>query len=389
VTHIHLDPLGGIAGDMFIAALLDAFPHLAKGAIAAAQALAPVSCMLKPHRDHALAGHRFAVEVIGHVNHDHGHAHWADIRQAILDSALTDPVKTRAVGIFSILADAEGRIHGVQADDVEFHEVGAADSIADIVAAAWLIEEIGPATWSVSSLPLGGGTVETAHGRLPVPAPTTALLLAGFPVHADGIAGERVTPTGAAILRHLTCVAYPAGLRMAATGHGFGTLTLPGLSNCLRILVFDKDETAPDHIPHRTLLVVNFEVDDQSAEDLAVGLERLRATAGVHDALIIPAFGKKGRMTTHVQILADPASEDEVIDSCFTQTTTIGLRTQRVSARALPRHLSTAEVNGRTIRLKSVDRPAGFTTKAELDDLAAFETHALRTQIRRAAEDQA
>jgi uncharacterized protein (TIGR00299 family) protein len=383
--HIHLDPLGGIAGDMFVAALLDACPQFAEGAIEAAHLLAPVTCSVTPHRDHALAGHRFTVTETGHAQHHH--AHWADIRQAILGSALTEAVKTRAIAIFTLLAEAESRIHGEPADHIAFHEVGAADSIADITAAAWLIEAIGPASWSVSSLPLGAGTVQTAHGRLPVPAPATALLLEGFPVHSDGIPGERVTPTGAAILRHLGCIPHPSGLRMEASGIGFGTRKLPGLCNCLRILVFDKNEAAADQIPHRTLLVVTFEVDDQSAEDLANGLDRIRATDGVHDALIMAAFGKKGRMATHVQILADPAQEECVVDACFAQTTTIGLRTQMVSARALPRALTAATVDGRQIRLKTVSRPGGATTKAELDDLTPLETHAARSRLRRLAED--
>ncbi len=387
VKHIHLDPLGGIAGDMFVAALLDAFPNLAEGAIAAAQSLAPVRCAVKPHQDHALAGHRFAVEESTRTHHHH--AHWSDIRANILHSSLPQPVKTHAIAIFTGLAEAESRIHGVPADDIAFHEVGAADSIADIIAAAWLIVALGPATWSTSPLPLGAGTVETAHGRLPIPAPATAILLQGLPVTDDGIGGERVTPTGAAILRHLACIPRPAGLLMGPTGIGFGTRKMPGVSNCLRVLVFESHAPgAASAIPHRTLLVVTFEVDDQSPEDLAAGLEHLRATAGIHDVLTMPAIGKKGRMTTHIQVLAAPEEEEAVLAACFEQTTTIGLRTQLVAARALPRALSTTTVDGREIRLKTVRRPSGPTTKAELDDLAPLTTHAVRSRLRRQAEDQ-
>jgi uncharacterized protein (DUF111 family) len=113
-----------------------------------------------------------------------------------------------------------------------------------------------------------------------------------------------------------------------------------------------------------------------------------RASAGVHDVLTMAAIGKKGRMTTHIQILAAPAEEEAVLAACFEQTTTIGLRTQLVSARALPRHLSETSIDGRRIRLKTVQRPGGPTTKAELDDLAAAETHAARTRLRRQAENQ-
>ncbi len=396
MRHLHLDPLGGIAGDMFIAAMLDAFPDLAGGAIDAAEKLAPVTCRLSRHKDHVLAGSHFQVtEQHGH-DHDahagHGHAHWSDIRDRIRGAALAPAVKAHALGIFGALAEAEATVHGIAPDDVAFHEVGAADSIADIVASAWLIDAIGPASWSVGPIPLGSGMVQTAHGRLPVPAPATALLLAGLPMIDDGIAGERVTPTGAAILRHLGCGARPGGLRMGATGIGFGTRVLPGLSNCLRVLVFDRIEDGADGtaaVPHRSLLVVSFEVDDQSPEDLATGIDRLRAVAEVHDVLTMPAFGKKGRMAMHVQVLASAGAEESVVAACFAQTTTIGLRTQMVSARALPRRIAHIETQRGPVRVKCVERPGGATAKAELDDLAQAETHDARARLRRAAEDAA
>jgi uncharacterized protein (DUF111 family) len=187
--HIHLDQVGGIAGDMFIAALLNAFPEHPEhmdGAIAAAEALAPVECMLLPHKDHALSGARFAVQEHATAHHPQ-HTHWSDIRVSIEASALTAPVKHHALGIFGGLAEAI--VHGIITEHVAFHEAGAADSIADIVAAVWLIDALGPATWSVSPLPLGSGVIQTAQGRLPVPVPATALLLRGLPVVDDGVPG--------------------------------------------------------------------------------------------------------------------------------------------------------------------------------------------------------
>jgi uncharacterized protein (TIGR00299 family) protein len=391
MKHIHLDPLGGIAGDMFIAALLDAFPDLAAGAIEAAESLAPVTCSLAPHKDHILAGSRFQVTE-RRPHEPHGHAHWSDIKCSIEGAALADPVQAHALGIFSMLAEAEAKVHGIAPAHVAFHEVGAADSIADIVAAAWLIDAIGPASWSVSPVPLGSGMVQTAHGCLPVPAPATALLLAGLPVADDGIAGERVTPTGAAILRHLSCGDRPGGLRMGVTGIGFGTRSLPGISNCLRVLVFDRlqEGTArSSSVPHRSLLVVSFEVDDQSPEDLATGIDRLRAMVEVHDVLTMPAFGKKGRMSMHVQVLANAGAEEAVVAACFAQTTTIGLRTQMVSARALPRRIAQVETQSGPVRVKLVERPGAVTAKAELDDLTQGETHGARARLRRQAEDGA
>jgi len=384
LLHLHLDPVGGVAGDMFIAALLDAFPGLSEGAASAAQAVAPVQCRMLRHRDHVLSGARF--EVVEALHHHHHHTHWSDIRARIASSGLAPAVRQHATGIFAALADAEGRVHGIDPEQVSFHEVGAADSIADIVAAAWLIDAIGQASWSVSPLPLGSGQVNTAHGMLPVPAPATALLLEGFEVLDDGVPGERVTPTGAAILRYLGCGTRPAGLRLQRSGIGFGTRTLPGRSNCLRVLVFD---TVASMGSHRDLLVVMFEVDDQSGEDLATGIDRLRGHPAVHDVLQMAAFGKKGRLTSHIQVLARPEAAEDVIEACFQETTTIGLRTQVVAARALPRRIAEVPLDGATVRVKLVDRPGGVTGKAELDDLASTATHADRARLRRRAEDAA
>lgn len=382
MKHIHLDAVGGIAGDMFAAALLDAFPELEAGTVAAAQDVAPVSCARVAHRDHVLAGSRFIVgEAHGH--HHHHHYHWSDIRVLLRASSLAPAVRDRAVAIFQGLAEAEGQVHGIDPERVAFHEVGAADSIADIVAAAFLIDAMGPASWSAGPLPLGGGMVQTAHGPLPVPAPATALMLRGLAMVDDGIAGERVTPTGAAILRHLAPGVLPPGLVMAQSGIGFGTRTLPGRSNCLRALVF---EVAAATNTHRQLVVVEFEVDDQSGEDLATGLEHIRATPGVHDALAMPAYGKKGRMTMHIQVLAAPDAAEAAVESCFAQTTTIGLRTRIVDARALPRRMEEAALDGTTIRVKIAERPGGATAKAERDDLALIPTHAERAMLRRRAE---
>lgn len=389
MRHIHLHPLGGAAGDMFVACLLDAFPEHRAAAVEAAESLAPVGCRLLPHGDGTLTGSRFVVDDAPY-DHGHHHAHWRDIRARLEDSRLAPAVRAHAIGIFAVLAEAEGRVHGVPADAVTFHEVGAADSIADIVAAAAVIAALAPARWSVASLPMGGGTVQTAHGTMPVPAPATALLLEGFAMHDDGIAGERVTPTGAAILRYLECKAAPARGTLRRSGYGFGTRRLPGLSNCLRALVFEAEgaDAAPGH---RELAVISFEVDDQSGEDLATGLDRLRALPGVHDVLQMAAFGKKSRLAVHVQVLAAPDALDAAIEACFRETTTIGLRTHLVEGRALARRFAAVEVDGQETTVKLVERPdedgaTVVTGKAEADHLRPVPSHAARTRLRQEAE---
>jgi uncharacterized protein (TIGR00299 family) protein len=397
MRHLHLQPLGGAAGDMFVAALLDAFPEHRPAVIKTAAGLSGTACALEPHNDQVLSGSRFVVRTQHRHEHPHSHTHdhphisWREIRLRLESSDLSDEARRHATGIFAILAEAEGRVHGVPTDSVTFHEVGATDSVADIVAAAVLIAALAPATWSVASLPLGFGTIKTAHGWMPVPAPATALLLQGFAMHDDGIGGERVTPTAAAILRYLDChAATPPSGTMVQSGTGFGTRTMPGISNCLRVLAFQKDLLAKDS--HRELAVIAFEVDDQTGEDLAMGLERVRAVSGVHDVIQMPAFGKKSRLAVHIQVLVAPDALEDAISACFHETTTIGLRTSRALGRALPRRFHNVEVEGHNVTVKLVERPGKPTShsaKAEADHLRPVPRHAARMRLRQMAEHQA
>ncbi len=420
--HIHLDPLGGLAGDMFIASITDAFPDLAEDMVAAAGEVAGVKCEFQHWRDGVITGRRFVVEdaagpipglhtettgghhahgdlhretgsLNGHISnapdcHGHPHTHWRDIRTSIERSSLASEVQLTAIEIFTHLAEAEARVHGVPASAVTFHEAGSTDSIADIVGAAYLISALHGATWSVSPLPLGGGTIQTAHGRLPVPAPAAALLLEGFEIIDDGIAGERVTPTGAAILRALKCI-NRKGLRgrLLSSGSGFGTRELLHTPNILRATVFSRDAGRESAQGHRHLGVIAFEVDDQTPEDMAIALERLRNIAGIHDVLQVPAFGKKGRLTNHIQVLANPDAVEDAIEACFHETATIGLRVSHVEGRALQRDVRKLSVEDRNITLKTVRRPNGvLTSKIEADDLRDMDGQAARSQLRRRAE---
>ena len=155
------------------------------------------------------------------------------------------------------------------------------------------------------------------------------------------------------------------------------------------MLTLDTAQTGGE-AAHRSLGVISFEVDDQSGEDLAAGLDRLRALDGVHDVLQMAAFGKKGRLAMHVQVLAKPAALDAVVDACFQQTTTIGLRTHLVEGRALPRRFAEVAVEGQPVQVKLTERPDGtVTAKAESDHLVALPTHAARSRLRRDAERMA
>lgn len=397
--HIHLDPLGGIAGDMFVAALLDSWPDLAESTIAAVRSSGlgdEVSLAHLPFHDDVLTGSRFAVqkrqERPGAVTEQaelepashHDHVHWRHLRDRLSQAPLPPGVGDRAIAIFSLLAEAEAGVHGVPVEDATFHEVGAWDSIADIVAAAFLIETIQAERWSIGPLPLGRGIVHCAHGDLPIPAPATMRLLEGFVFHDDGRPGERVTPTGAAILKHLK-PAFEADARprrLLRTGYGFGLRRLEGMSNILRVSAFEPLSVTTPHGDE--VGVISFEVDDQTAEDLAIGLDHLRRRDDVLDILQMPAFGKKGRLVTVLRLLVQKEAIDPVIEACFLETTTLGVR-WTVEARAtLERHSIEAE---NRIGVKVAMRPDGnLTTKAESDDLAALSGHQARQERRQAAE---
>ncbi len=377
---------------MFAAALLDAWPDLFERldeALARTALGGVVALARHPHNDGILSGSRFAVTPAAAGHH---HRSYADVRRLLDAAGLRPPVLARAQAMFALLADAEAEVHGIEPAAVQFHEVGAWDSLADVVSAAWLIDWVhdrpgGPASWSCAPLPIGGGRVKSAHGDLSVPAPATALLLRGFLFHDDGRAGERVTPTGAAILRHLQPAArpLPVPMRLARQGTGFGTRELAGMSNVLRVLVF---ETPAGTVLEETLEQVSFEVDDQSPEDLAVAVERLRERAGVLEVIQVPVQAKKGRLAVQVQLLCRPQAAPDVVAACFDETTTLGLRCQAVQRVSLARESYEAQSGAERLRVKQARRPGGAVTrKVEMDDLAGVDGgHAARETVRREAE---
>jgi pyridinium-3,5-bisthiocarboxylic acid mononucleotide nickel chelatase len=400
---VHLDLVGGLAGDMFIAALLDAFPIYESKvleAIRAASTEVPVACALIPFKDDVLQGRQFHVSSIPGARaripfvpmaRAHSHTSWADIRSRLEKAALPSALIGHALQIFKLLADAEAWVHGIEVESVSFHEVGAWDSIADIVGAAALIEALGVTHWSSSPVPLGSGRVMTAHGVLPVPAPATARLLTGMTTVDDGVPGERITPTGAAILRYLcppteARAAQSRIRKLVACGTGFGSRALPRLSNHVRVMCF---EPVAEALSPRRIEVLEFEIDDQSPEDLAAGLDRLRGHPGVLDVTQAPVFGKKGRMMMHVQVLARATEVEAVIESCFRETTTLGLRVRAVQGVGLERRTHDVDIDGQRLRVKIAKRPGGRTAKTESDDVLSHSNHARRAALRRRAESEA
>jgi uncharacterized protein (TIGR00299 family) protein len=383
-VHIHVEPLGGLAGDMFVAALADAFPHLrdeAAGMLAAQDFPAELRIAFAPHDDGVLHGHRLRIDAPAY-----GHGSYPELDHLLATARVDETVRSLARRGLRLLGEAEAGVHGVALERVHFHEIAGWDTLVDLLLAAFLAVRSGATSWSVAPLPLGGGRVQTQHGLLPVPAPATAAILRGFRFVDDGIAGERVTPTGAAILAALApAFDVPPGA-LTATGHGFGTRQLPGISNCTRVMVFDTDHAAVAG----SVAVLAFEIDDQSAEDLATGIDRLRSDTDVLDIVTWPVLAKKGRLATHVQVLARAPAARRVADRCFAETTTLGVRVTDTMRVTLPRESTTVDVGGQAVRVKVATRPDGAPgAKPEMDDLAPAGNRDARERLRAAALDVA
>jgi pyridinium-3,5-bisthiocarboxylic acid mononucleotide nickel chelatase len=378
---------------MFAAAMLDAFPALGRELVAALRAAGlatDVDVRVERVTEEVLTGTRFVVDDPRERGHarpphhavltaqaaEHAHVPYVGIRDRIARSPLPAGARERALDIFEHLARAEANVHGFSSlDDVAFHEVGAQDSIADVVAAAFLLDQSGARSFSIGSLPIGAGLVKTAHGMLPIPSPATAILLEGLRTHDDGIPGERVTPTGAAIVRHLAPASRKPAGRLGRNGTGWGTKRFAGLPNVLRVLELHADAA----LTRGRVTRIAFEIDDQSAEDLAAGLDHVRAVPGVLDVTQAPVFGKKGRLATSVAVLCALEAEDAAVRACLHETSTLGVRVEQLDRVELSRE--SASMDG--VRLKRATRPDGtVTTKVESDDVAAISGHAARMQAR-------
>jgi uncharacterized protein (TIGR00299 family) protein len=382
-----LDPVGGVSGDMFIAAVLDAWPALAVPVLTAIRdsGLPPGSNVsLAQRRSGGIAGSGFVFA--GSAAAPSGA--YPDFRRRLAEARLSEPIRAHALAILKLLAEAEAAVHRVPLETVHFHELADWDTQADIVGAAAIIDLLDGAHWHCRPLPLGSGTVRAAHGLLPVPAPATAHLLVGFSFGLDdGVPGERVTPTGAAILRYLAPRGFGEGPpgKLIATGVGAGTRHLPGIPNVLRVLGFAGEEAARE-----TVLVIEFDIDDQSPEELATGFDHLRQVPGVRDVVSFQGVGKKGRWVQAVRVMADPGHRDAVVVAVFQETATLGLRLRREERAVLARQTVVVEDENGPVRVKLADRPGRRTGKAEADDVAARGVGAEgRAHLRRSAIQRA
>jgi uncharacterized protein (TIGR00299 family) protein len=321
---------------------------------------------------HGIAATKFHVRVHGHHpdppgghrHGPHGHRAYRDIRAQLAGSTLAPPVRERALAVFARLADAESRAHGVAPEDVTFHEVGAADALVDVVGAALGVTHLGIEQIYVSALPLGGGMVHAAHGRLPVPGPAVTALVAGRAVRFEDGASELVTPTGAAIVAALARTESVPEMRVQAVGYGAGDRVLPDRPNLLRIVLGEPVVPASAD----EIIVLEATVDDTSPELWEHVLERL-LEAGAKDAFLEPAVMKKSRPGVTLRVLAAPADRDRLAGIVFAETSTIGLRWTPWRRLVLSRETRVVETEYGAVTVKVARAPDGTENVApEFED---------------------
>lgn len=380
----------GIAGDMTVAALLDlGAPREALDAALASLGVEGLRYRVSRAASHGLAGLRFAVEGAdaGHAHHAHGqpaghpHRRLADIEALIARGALTARARALALRAFRRVAEAEAKAHGCEVREVHFHEVGAVDSIADIVGACVLYDALGAPECVVDGLTEGCGSVACAHGTLPVPVPATLNIAAasGIPLRRADVPTELITPTGIALAATFrTRATLPERFRVAKVGVGLGTRDI-GRPNALRALLLEET-AAPDRVWQ-----VTTNLDDATGETLGHAMEALMA-AGARDVCCLPCLMKKGRPAHQLQVLADETRLPEIEAALFRATPAIGLRRWPVGRTCLPRETLRVTLPEGAVRVKRSVGPGGARLKPEHDDLLALAARSGRPPAELAAE---
>lgn len=371
---LYFDCVGGAAGDMLLASLLDLGAPAA--AIRAAYGdLGLDDVRLEVATDHpaGLRALRVDMMVRGELADQHdggwvpltgvasdaagGHHHpYPSVRARVQSASLPEPARAVALEAFRRLAEAEARVHGVQVEAVQFHEVGADDAIADVVGVAVALHALAVDRVVVSPLPLGRGLVHGAHGPIPLPAPATLALLEGAPIVETDLSGESVTPTGAALLRALATDFGPLpSMTIERVGVGAGHRSWPDRPNVVRAVLGRADGASGRRADE---CVVEANLDDMLPAHVPDLIESL-LEAGAADAWAEPIVMKKGRPAHRVSALIGRASLEAAVTVFFRHSSTLGVRVHDVERALLPRRLVTVETRFGSIRVKVSDRPGG------------------------------
>ncbi|KAF0206819.1 MAG: nickel pincer cofactor biosynthesis protein LarC [Actinomycetota bacterium] len=365
----YLDCSTGISGDKFLGALVGA----GFTTEALLEALAPLGLSEAPRVHELRSSGITAVGIDVTDASDPLLRHWADIRALLERASLPAPVREGALRAFTLLAQAEARVHGVVVDDVHFHEVGAADTIVDIVGVAAGLHALGIERLTCTPIALGSGTVATSHGILPVPAPATAALLEGVPTYGGDIASELTTPTGAALIRAFVDDFGPLpAMTIRAIGTGAGTRDI-GAPNIARIIVGDPPDLTPVEEGVEEVALLESNVDHLSAEHLAYAAERL-LEAGALDVWQTPIVMKKGRAAVTLSVLTTPDSAGLLAGRLMAETGSLGVRVHRVQRRVAEREIVEVETSFGCVRMKTWRLGERRGVRAEFDDVARIAT---------------
>ncbi len=347
----YFDAFSGLSGDMTVGALL----HLGVSldALRAELAKLPLSGYQLSQTERKLSGIR-ATKFDVEVSEPLGERSFRAIARMLRESDLIPRVKETALRIFTVLAEAEGRVHGVAVEAVHFHEVGAVDSIVDIVGAAFGLHALGIEKVYASALPMGKGLVPSRHGVLPIPGPATVELLRGWPVRLEDGGAEMVTPTGAAIVVAVAQHEAVPQLQLTAVGYGAGERTLPDRPNLLRVLLGSTSETPREE----QLLVLETNIDDLNPELYEHVMERLFA-AGARDVFLAPIQMKKNRPGVLLWVLGEITNSDKLSAILFAETSTLGIRSYPVARVALRRESREVVTPYGSVRVKLAYGPDG------------------------------
>lgn len=389
MTTLYLDCFSGASGDMILGALVDLGVPIED----VRQALGPLSveagdvwtervlrtgiratkfCVRgePAAATHAHAQGQDRVDPNAHVQTGstavHEHRTLPDIYRLIDGSSLIASAKDRAKGLFEKLGEAEAAVHGTPLEKVHLHEVGALDSIIDIVGAVFAFEQIGANRIVSSPLNVGGGTVRTVHGVFPVPAPATARLLAGIPIYGGAQQTELVTPTGALLVASYASQFGPVPpMKLRAVGNGAGARDFPDTPNVLRALLGEEDGSGHSH----AVSVVECEIDDMNPQIFGVLMDRL-LTAGALDVFYTAVQMKKNRPGTLLTIVAPPAKRESLVAMVFRETTTIGVRYREMTRECLDRQDVVVQTPFGAVRFKVARRGTTVQNASpEFDDL--------------------
>lgn len=368
---LYFDCFAGAAGDMILGALLDAgLPVDALRAALGSLAVDGYEIAVDRAVKTGITSAKFRVRELVPAAagpEAHRHFHLSHIRAAIDRSALSDAGKARAHRMFTRLAEAEAAIHGSTLERVHLHEVGALDSIIDIVGAVFAFEWFAADEVIVSPMNVGGGMVRAAHGLIPVPAPATLRVLGDAPVYSNGIQAELLTPTGALVLTEYATAWGPVpAMRIARIGYGAGDRDLPDTPNVVRVLVGERDDTAAA----MTVSVMACEIDDMSPQLFGALMDRLYAS-GALDVFYQPVQMKKNRPGTLMTVVCRPQDRRGLSDLVFRETTTIGIRVQEMRRDCLDRaHVPVVTPWGE-VRIKVARRDGRvLNAQPEFDDVA-------------------